>query len=196
MLLSTSPGVPFLVWFNNSDQPTGFYWSYTHTHTFTPHTHTHTHTFTPHTHTHTPPVPAIPPPSSVELEFINISAVLVSWSYPFQDVPPPIQFLLQCSKDGGPYQNVTKLMNSTQWVFGHMLLSAYYQFRVRAFHRGVASEPSQPSYSFLNGITGEVVHKTFVRKTSRVPRPHPLTRRNGLVNQVKFLGLPHAFVTV
>ena len=24
-----------------------------------------------------------------------------------------------------------------------------------------------------------------------VPRPHPLTRRNGLVNQVEFLGLVH-----
>ena len=27
--------------------------------------------------------------------------------------------------------------------------------------------------------------------TSLVPRPHPLTRRNGLVNQVEFLGLAH-----
>ena len=31
---------------------------------------------------------------------------------------------------------------------------------------------------------------------SLVPRPHPLTRRNGLVNQVKFLGLAHTFVTM
>ena len=33
---------------------------------------------------------------------------------------------------------------------------------------------------------------------SLVPRPHPLalTRRNGLVNQVEFLGLVYAFVTV
>ena len=32
---------------------------------------------------------------------------------------------------------------------------------------------------------------------SLVPRPHPLTRRNGLVNQVEFLGLVHAyFVTM
>ena len=29
-----------------------------------------------------------------------------------------------------------------------------------------------------------------------VPRPHPLTRGNSLVNQVKFLGLAHAFVTM
>ena len=34
------------------------------------------------------------------------------------------------------------------------------------------------------------------RFSSLVPRPHPLTRRNGLVNQVKFLGLAQAFVTI
>ena len=28
------------------------------------------------------------------------------------------------------------------------------------------------------------------------PRPHPLTRRNGLVNKVEFLGLVHAISTV
>ena len=28
---------------------------------------------------------------------------------------------------------------------------------------------------------------------SLIPRPHPLTRRNGLVNQVEFLGLAHTF---
>ena len=32
--------------------------------------------------------------------------------------------------------------------------------------------------------------------TSLVPRPHPLTRRNGLVNQVDFLGLAHTFATM
>ena len=31
---------------------------------------------------------------------------------------------------------------------------------------------------------------------SLIPRPHPLTRRNNLVNQVEFLGLVHAFVTL
>ena len=34
------------------------------------------------------------------------------------------------------------------------------------------------------------------RTDSLVPRPHPLTRRNGLVKQVKFLGLPYPFETV
>ena len=32
--------------------------------------------------------------------------------------------------------------------------------------------------------------------TSLVPRPHSLTRRNGLVNQVKFPGLVHTFATM
>ena len=31
---------------------------------------------------------------------------------------------------------------------------------------------------------------------SLVPRPLPLMRRNGLVNQVKFLGVAHTFATV
>ena len=31
---------------------------------------------------------------------------------------------------------------------------------------------------------------------SLVPRPHPLTKRNGLVNQVEFLGLADALATV
>ena len=35
-----------------------------------------------------------------------------------------------------------------------------------------------------------------IMKVSLVPRPHPLTRRNGLVNQVDFLGLVHAFATM
>ena len=33
-------------------------------------------------------------------------------------------------------------------------------------------------------------------RDSLVPRPHPLTRRNGLVNQVEFLGLAGALATV
>ena len=31
---------------------------------------------------------------------------------------------------------------------------------------------------------------------SLVPKPHPLMRRNGLVNQIEFLGLVDVFVTV
>ena len=31
------------------------------------------------------------------------------------------------------------------------------------------------------------------KHASLVPRPHPLMRRNGLVNQVEFLGLAHTF---
>ena len=32
--------------------------------------------------------------------------------------------------------------------------------------------------------------------TSLVPRPHPLTRKSGVVNQVEVLGLVHTFATV
>ena len=36
----------------------------------------------------------------------------------------------------------------------------------------------------------------WCQPSSLVPRPHPLTRRNGVVNQVKFLRLAHAFATM
>ena len=38
--------------------------------------------------------------------------------------------------------------------------------------------------------------ETTREQSSLVPRPHPLTRRNGLVNQVEFLGLVGALATV
>ena len=43
-------------------------------------------------------------------------------------------------------------------------------------------------------LEGSLMKPLYI-KTSLVPRPHPLTRRNGLVNQVEFLGLAHAFAT-
>ena len=42
----------------------------------------------------------------------------------------------------------------------------------------------------------QFVNEVDIGYTSLVPRPHPLTRRNGLVNQVEFLGLAHAFATM
>ena len=49
-------------------------------------------------------------------------------------------------------------------------------------------------YSLASHTAKGVACKT--RQSSLVPRPHPLTRRNGLVNQVKFLGLVHTFATM
>ena len=48
--------------------------------------------------------------------------------------------------------------------------------------------------AFATGIKSNQSH--FVGPTSLVPRPHPLMRRNGLVNQVEFLGLVHTFATM
>ena len=39
-------------------------------------------------------------------------------------------------------------------------------------------------------------HLQCWKPSSLVPRPHPLTRRNGVVNQVEFLGLALAFATL
>ena len=37
-----------------------------------------------------------------------------------------------------------------------------------------------------------LIMKQTINRVSLVPRPHPLMRRNGLVNQVEFLGLAGA----
>ena len=61
---------------------------------------------------------------------------------------------------------------------------------------------SYSSHSFLcalerTQLCGDATVKMLLSHyTNLVPRPHPLTRRNSLVNQIKFLGLAHAFVTV
>ena len=46
------------------------------------------------------------------------------------------------------------------------------------------------------GVVQVISEIMYFYVISLVPRPHPLMRRNGLVNQVEFLGLEHAFVTM
>jgi len=41
-----------------------------------------------------------------------------------------------------------------------------------------------------------LAYKSTWTTYSLVPRPHPLMRRNSLVNRVEFLGLARAFATV
>ena len=49
----------------------------------------------------------------------------------------------------------------------------------------------------VGGWDREVCHfGRTMNKVSLVPRPHPLARRNGLVNQIEFLGLAGALATV
>ena len=58
------------------------------------------------------------------------------------------------------------------------------------------------AFKFFNPCTAMVVMVTNISillprpLASLVPRPHPLTRRNGLVNQVEFLGLAGTLATV
>ena len=45
-------------------------------------------------------------------------------------------------------------------------------------------------------ISSSLMQVSRILVVSLVPRPHPLTRRNGLVNQVEFLGLGGALATM
>ena len=45
-------------------------------------------------------------------------------------------------------------------------------------------------------VVDEMLNWAIPFKVSLITRPHPLMSRNGLVNQVKFLGLAHAFAIV
>ncbi len=97
-------------------------------------------------------VPNIPSPSNVQLSFLNISSVLISWSYPGAD---RAYFVVQRSYDGDAYKNVSGPLTATQFVYSGMKFSAYYQFRVIAYVGGEASPPTETGY-FVNGITGEL----------------------------------------
>ena len=62
-------------------------------------------------------------------------------------------------------------------------------------------KPHSPALAQLS-ITLTLSRLTILQVTgswaraSLVPRPHPLTRRDGLVNQVEFLGLVGALATL
>ena len=96
--------------------------------------------------------PLVPSPENVQLAFMSISSVLITWTYPASD---HAHFVVQMSYDGDPYKNISGLLNSTQFVYSGMKYSAYYQFKVIAYVGGVASTPTETNY-FINGITGEL----------------------------------------
>ena len=59
-----------------------------------------------------------------------------------------------------------------------------------------ATVPGEQSQTFEASV--HFYMQIFVRTIvcSLIPRPHPLTRRNDLVNHVKILGLVYTFMTV
>ncbi len=91
-------------------------------------------------------------PSEVELSFLNISSVLITWTYPLVD---HTHFIVQRSRDGDAYQNISSIINSTHYVSIGMKFAAYYQFRIIAIVKGVASPPTETNF-FINGITGKL----------------------------------------
>lgn len=97
---------------------------------------------------------AVPPPVDVLLEFINASAVRISWSYPDKEQPNSVHFLVRYSHDGDPYINAaSEPTRESSFVFSGMLYGGYYQFQVVAIQGQATSEPATTDY-FINGITG------------------------------------------
>ncbi len=58
------------------------------------------------------------------------------------------------SHDGDPYEDASGLLDETEYVFGELAFSGYYQFQLVAYFEGVASQPVETDY-FVNGITGK-----------------------------------------
>lgn len=96
----------------------------------------------------------IQPPVDVLLEFINASAVRISWNYPNEDPSHPVHFVVYYSHDGDPYVNAAaQPVRGRSFVFSGMLYGGYYQFQVVAIQGRSTSEPATTDY-FINGITG------------------------------------------
>jgi hypothetical protein len=99
----------------------------------------------------------VQPPVDVLLEFINASAVRISWSYPDEHQSNSVHFLVRYSHDGDPYINAAATQpmreSSYMYVFCGMLYGGYYQFQVVAIQGRTTSEPATTDY-FINGITG------------------------------------------
>jgi len=65
----------------------------------------------------------------------------------------PVRFLVQVSRDGNPYLNVSGLISAMEYVYKEMVFRAYYHFLVLASFGGVFSEPVESDY-FISGVTG------------------------------------------
>ena len=101
---------------------------------------------------------SIPPPGTPTIQTVNISAVLITWTYP-PNLPSPVYFYVQCSIDGDPFANVSGLVPYTSgvtpsYVYRGLLFQAFYQFQVLASYAGESSNPSGTSNAFINGVTG------------------------------------------
>eukprot|EP00731_Ephydatia_muelleri_P026188 Em0018g288a len=110
---------------------------------------------------------SIPPPGTPTIQTVNISAVLITWTYP-PNLPSPVYFYVQCSIDGDPFANVSGLVPYTSgvtpsYVYRGLLFQAFYQFQVLASYAGESSNPSGTSNAFINGVTAPSGPPTNIR---------------------------------
>ena len=130
----------------------------------------------------------MPSPTSVQLFFINISAVLITWQYPSGGGgggggggdPLPILFRVRVSHDGEAYVDASGLLEDRQYVYADMAFAGYYQFQLLAQFEGVSSPPVETDY-FVNGITGKgsLTQQALLLKLAVSPRDFPPYGFNG-----------------
>ena len=108
----------------------------------------------------------LPTPSTLELTFINISSVNISWHFDFSIVNPAQNVCF-----GIEYENNTRIANvsslicgrkCTFYVFRWLLYGQIYHFKVIATD-GVRTTFSDWSYRFINGAKGKCVSVCCVR---------------------------------
>lgn len=104
--------------------------------------------------------PVLLSPTNLQMEHISLEAVLLRWDYNdsmtqcVDMLPVSVRFLVQCDRDGNGFANASDLLNGTVYTFNLLCQITKYQFRVLAYKDGMFSEPSLPTYAFLNGVTG------------------------------------------
>ena len=87
------------------------------------------------------------------------------------------------------YGNTLALLDATYKTTRYDLALFFLCVRTNVGYSVVAEFVTQSETAHQNGEALQIIN-------SLVPRPHPLMRRNGLVNQVEFLGLAGALATV
>ena len=112
--------------------------------------------------------------------------------------------MLQCTDDVlSAYLMVVVFKCNEEWGVGNRGIGWFVQIHLpfsepllQHLQITILQRSGVTGQSATNGYECFMYCKQSKTRVSLVPRPHPLTRRNGLVNPVEFLGLVPAFATM